>query len=348
MNFESMLEKNLLPDFAIRWGARRLTGARLKEISSYNVEEQRAYLMDYVEDLKKQPIAVNTEDANQQHYELPTEFFREVLGSHMKYSCGYWDKSLENGRLKDNLDKSEIDMLEITCKRANLEDGQRILDLGCGWGSMALYMAEKYPSSQIFGVSNSATQKTYIDKMAKDRNLKNLTIITEDINTFTSDLRFDRIVSVEMFEHMRNYGKLMGKVNEWLLPDGKLFVHIFTHKTTPYAYEVRSDNDWMTKYFFLGGTMPSQDLLHYFAKGFSLESQWALSGVHYQKTLEAWLEKMDEKKEKIMPMMEKIEGKENATKWWVYWRVFFMASAEFFSYKGGNEWYISHYLFKKI
>ena len=347
MRFEPLLEKNLLPDFLIRWGARRLTGGRLRQIKSHNVEEQRAYFMEYVDGLRQQPIAINTADANQQHYELPTEFFVEVLGQHMKYSCGYWDKSIPVGKLKDNLDNSEKAMLEMTCERAEIEDGHSILDLGCGWGSLSLYMAEKYPASEIVAVSNSSTQKSYIDGMARERNLKNLTVITEDINTFNIEMRFHRVVSIEMFEHMRNYEELMRKISEWLLPEGQLFVHIFTHRTTPYAYEVRNDNDWMTKYFFSGGTMPSQDLLHYFTKGFSLEKQWAVSGRNYQKTLEAWLQRMDEKKDKIMPMMERIEGKENALKWWVYWRVFFMASAEFFSYKGGNEWYVSHYLFKK-
>ena len=223
----------------------------------------------------------------------------------------------------------------------------KFLELGCGWRSLSLYMAKEFPTAQIVAVSNSATQKAYIDAQAKERHLENLTVITEDINTFDLSEKFHRVVSVEMFEHMRNYEKLMEKVSKWLLPKGLLFVHIFTHEKTPYSYEVRSDNDWMTKYFFSGGTMPSQDLLHYFAKGFSLENQWALSGKHYQKTLEAWLQKMDEKKEILLPRMEKDMGKEAALKWWVYWRVFFMASAEFFGYKDGQEWYVSHYLFER-
>ena len=347
MRFEPLLEKDLLPDSIIRWGARRITGARLRQITSYDIEEHQKYLMEYIQDLKNQPIAINTDDANQQHYEQPTEFFQEILGKNMKYSCGYWEDSIPRDKLKDNLDYSEEAMLRLTCERAEIKDGQSILDLGCGWGSLSLFMAERYPDSEIVAVSNSSTQKAYIDGKARERNLKNLTVITEDINTFTTELRFHRVVSVEMFEHMRNYEKLLGKISDWLLPGGKLFVHIFSHGTTPYAYEVRNDNDWMTKYFFSGGTMPSQDLLHYFASGYSLERQWAVSGIHYRKTLEAWLQRMDERRERLMPLMENVEGKEKATKWWVYWRVFFMASAEFFSYNGGNEWYISHYLFKK-
>lgn len=347
MRFEPLLEKNFIPDFLIRWGARRMTSARLREITSYTAEEHQAYLNRYIDDLKKQPIAINTGEANDQHYELPTEFFRQVLGNHMKYSCGYWKQPVAFKSLKDHLSDAEKAMLELTCQRAGVEDGQTVLDLGCGWGSLALYMAGKYPSSKIVALSNSSTQKAYIDSRAKDENIKNLTVITEDINDFTDESRFHRVISIEMFEHMRNYEKLMKKAAGFLLPGGRLFVHIFSHRTTPYAYEIRSDHDWMTRYFFSGGTMPSRDLLHYFADHFFLKKQWAVSGIHYQKTLEAWLQRMDERKERIMPLMAEVEGKDEALKWWVYWRVFFMACAEFFSYHGGDEWFISHYLFEK-
>ncbi|NBG87195.1 SAM-dependent methyltransferase [Isachenkonia alkalipeptolytica] len=347
MRFEPLLEKNKIPDFLIRWGARRMTSARLKEITSYSAEEHQQYLTQYIEDLTKQPIAINTAEANDQHYEIPTEFFQHVLGTHMKYSCGYWNNPVPFKELKDHLSDAEEAMLKLTCQRAEIEDGQNILDLGCGWGSLALYMAKKYPSANIWALSNSATQKSYIDAKAKEESLENLTVITEDINDFTTEVRFHRVISIEMFEHMRNYEQLMNKISEFLLLRGRLFVHIFTHRTTPYAYEVRSDNDWMTRHFFLGGTMPSRDLLHYFTDRFSLERQWAISGIHYQKTLEAWLQRMDEQKDIIMPIMAEIEGEDEALKWWVYWRVFFMACAEFFSFHDGDEWFISHYLFEK-
>jgi len=347
MNFEPLLKKDVLPDFLIRWGARRMTAGRLNEITSYDAEEHQLYLNQYIEDLKKQPIAVNTAAANEQHYELPTEFFRRVLGTHMKYSCGYWKNSVPFEKLKNHLSDAEEAMLELTCQRAELEDGQNILDLGCGWGSLALFIAKKYPSANIWALSNSSTQKEYIDRKAKKEGLTNLTVITEDINDFTTEERFDRVISVEMFEHMRNYQRLMDKISNFLLPNGRLFVHIFTHRTTPYTYEVRSENDWMTKYFFLGGTMPSRDLLLYFNRNFSLEKQWAVSGLHYQQTLEAWLQRMDDNKNTIMPLMAELEGDEHALKWWVYWRVFFMACAEFFSFHDGDEWFISHYLFEK-
>ena len=347
MWFDAMLEKNRIPDVLIRSGARYMTNRRLKQIQSRPIEEQQAYVNRYISHLKTQPIAIHTADANEQHYEVPTAFFQQVLGPHMKYSCGYWDNAGGHNAPQDPLERSEEAMLELTCQRAGLEDGQRILDLGCGWGSMALYMARKYPAASITAVSNSSTQKAYIDARAAAKNLTNLVVLTEDINTFTHEEAFHRVVSVEMFEHMRNYEKLMEKIADWILPEGQLFVHIFTHRSTPYSYEIRNESDWMARHFFAGGTMPSQDLLHYFCRHFSLEQQWALSGLHYTKTLEAWLQRMDARKEAIMPIMAEIQGPEHALKWWVYWRVFFMACAEFFRFHKGNEWFISHYLFSK-
>jgi cyclopropane-fatty-acyl-phospholipid synthase len=347
MWFDSLLERNRIPDFVIRWGARRMTAKRLQGIRSRLIDEHQTYLNRYISGLKTQPIAVQTADANQQHYEVPTAFFEQVLGTHMKYSCGYWEQAVPHNRLGDHLERSEADMMELTCRRAQVEDGQKILDLGCGWGSLSLYMARRYPSADIVAVSNSATQKAYIDARAKEENIRNLTVFTEDINHFTYGGRFHRVISVEMFEHMRNYELLMEKIAGMLLPEGRLFVHIFCHRTTPYAYEVKDERDWMARHFFAGGTMPSQDLLHYFTRQFSLERQWSISGLHYQKTLEAWLQRMDAHKEAVMPILAEIEGREQALKWWVYWRVFFMACAEFFGYNGGNEWYVSHYLFVK-
>jgi cyclopropane-fatty-acyl-phospholipid synthase len=347
MWFDTLLERNLLPDSLIRWGARRMTGKRLAEIQSRSIEAHQAYINRYIDELRAQPIAVHTTDANQQHYEVPTAFFQQVLGSNMKYSCGYWEDGIPRNRLQDHLDRSEETMLELTCQRAGLEDGQKILDLGCGWGSLALYMARKYPAADIVAVSNSATQKTFIDTRTEEENLKNLTVFTEDINDFTYGGRFHRVVSVEMFEHMRNYEALLEKIAAMLLPEGRLFVHIFSHRTTPYAYEIRDESDWMARHFFSGGTMPSQDLLHYFTRHFSLEQQWSVSGLHYQKTLEAWLQRMDARENIIMPIMADIDGPESALKWWVYWRVFFLARSQFFAYNEGNEWYVSHYLFER-
>ena len=237
-------------------------------------------------------------------------------------------------------------MLAITCERADLQSGQTVLELGCGWGSLSLYMAKEFPESRFVGVSNSRTQKEYIDAQAKIRNLKNLEIITADMNIFETPRRFDRIVSVEMFEHMRNYQKLMAKAASFLNPDGKLFVHIFTHREFSYLYDETDDKDWIAKYFFTGGIMPADDLLLYFQDHFQIANHWRVSGTHYQKTSECWLANMDAHRKEIIPIFQKTYG-EQYQKWWVYWRVFFMSCAELWGYRGGDEWIVSHYLFQK-
>lgn len=337
----TLLEKNLLPDPLIRFGIRRLLARRLRDENKGTAEAQQAHLMSFIAFLKSSPIAVNTSDANEQHYELPTEFFRFVMGNHMKYSSGYWNDGVTS------IDQSEEDMLELTTVRAELNDGMKILELGCGWGSLSLFMAKKYPHAMITGVSNSRTQKEYIDGEAKKRGLTNLTIVTADMNDFTTEQTFDRVVSVEMFEHMRNYEKLLKKVSGFLADHGKIFVHIFTHKTYAYLFEVKDETDWMSKYFFTGGIMPSDHLLLYFASDLCIEQHWHVPGLHYNKTSEAWLKNMDAHEKEIRPILASTYGHENVTKWWVYWRVFFMACAELWGYHNGEEWIVSHYLFRK-
>lgn len=337
----TLLEKNILPDFLIRVGIRRLLAQRLREEIKSNTQEQQAHLMNLIDFLKSSPIAVNTYDANEQHYEVPTEFFKLVMGKHMKYSSGYW---------KDDdvsFDQSEEDMLELTTERAELNDGMNILELGCGWGSLSLFMAMKYQRAKITGVSNSKTQKEYIDDEAKKRGLNNLTIITADMNTFMIDQKFDRVVSVEMFEHMRNYEKLLEKVGSFLVDGGKLFVHIFTHKTCAYLFEVKDETDWMSKYFFSGGIMPSDHLLMYFSKHVTIQKHWHVPGTHYSKTCEMWLKNMDAHEPEIRKIFSQTYGAPSVTKWWSYWRIFFMACAELWGYKNGEEWIVSHYLFEK-
>lgn len=341
MWYHSLLEKNKVPDSLIRIGIRKLLMNRLQEERKGNAEEQQQHLMQLIEELKNSPIAVNTGDANAQHYEVPTAFYQYCLGKHLKYSSGYWNDGV------DDIDTSEKDMLELTCERAELENGQHVLELGCGWGSLSLYMSEKYPQSNFTVVSNSRTQKIYIDEQAKERNIQNLTVITADINTFTIDKIFDRIVSIEMFEHMRNYQKLMQKIASFLKPGGKLFVHIFTHKTYTYKFEVKDETDWMSKYFFTGGIMPGNHLLLYFNEDMHIEKHWQVSGLHYSKTSEAWLQNMDNHQTQIMPLFAQTYGEANALKWWVYWRIFFMACAELWKYNNGDEWMVSHYLFNK-
>jgi cyclopropane-fatty-acyl-phospholipid synthase len=266
-----------------------------------------------------------------------------VLGPRMKYSSAWFDSR------DDSLAEAEEKMLRLTCERAGLEDGQRVLELGCGWGSLSLWMAEHYPNSEITVVSNSATQKEYIDGEAAARGFGNLTVRTANMVDYAGegDGVFDRVVSVEMFEHMKNYEELMRRVSHWLKPSGCLFVHIFTHRTAAYPYEVRSPNDWMSRYFFTGGQMPSDDLLLYFQKDLRIERHWCVSGTHYEETSECWLKNMDRHREEIMPLLRETYGEKESVKWWNYWRVFFMACAELWGYRNGEEWHVSHYRFRK-
>ncbi len=338
-----LLERDLLPDFLVRFGIRRLLKARLREENQGSAEAQQQHLMKLIARLKKSPVAINTGDANQQHYELPNAFFEHVLGARLKYSSGYYRHPGES------LDTAEANMLELTAQRARLQDGDRILELGCGWGSLSLWMAERFPHSQITVVSNSRTQKRFIDGRAAASGVKNLEVITSDMNhlTFPEGTRFDRVVSVEMFEHMRNYETLMQRISSWLKADGTLFVHIFTHKTYAYPFEVRDATDWMAKYFFTGGIMPSDDLLLYFQKDLTLQDHWQVDGRHYSQTSEHWLQNMDEHRAAIEPLFAQTYGEQNVRRWWVYWRVFFMSCAELWSYAQGREWLVSHYLFTK-
>lgn len=341
MWYDTLIEHNKLPDFILRTGIRRLLKKRLQDETVGDAEAQQHRLNKLIAKLKIEPIAVHTQDANQQHYEVPTAFYQYCLGKHLKYSSGYWNPGVTS------LDTSEQDMLELTTKRADLRDGQYILELGCGWGSLTLFMAQKYPASQITAVSNSATQKAYIDQTAKERNLHNITVITEDINVFTSPIQFDRVLSVEMFEHMRNYELLMRKIASFMKDDGRLFVHIFSHHTLAYKFEVKDETDWMSKYFFTGGIMPSNHLLLYFNQHLTAANHWVVNGTNYAKTSEAWLKNMDAHKKEIMPILMETYGADQALKWWVYWRLFYLSCAELFAYNEGNEWMVCHYLFKK-
>jgi cyclopropane fatty-acyl-phospholipid synthase-like methyltransferase len=347
VDIDSLLAKGWIPDSILRLSVRKILAKKIKNQQISDVEKRQAEFLAFIEDLKSQPIAVQTKKANEQHYELPPEFFEKILGKNLKYSCCLWPEDHIKEELPPYLDQAEEDMLELSSDRAELENGQNILELGCGWGSMTFYMAEKFPDSTITAISNSRFQIEYISNMAEKRSIKNIEVEAADINNYSTEEKFDRIISIEMFEHMRNYQKLMQKIRKFLKKEGKLFIHIFTHHRYPFTYHDKSSSDWMARYFFSGGTMPSQDLLHYFNAGLNLEKQWAVSGCHYRKTLEAWLIKMDEKKEEIWPIFVETYGQDNAKKWWNYWRLFFISTAEFFAYNKGNEWFISHYLFKR-
>jgi len=341
ISIDSLLEKNLLPDALIRIGIRQLLAKTLVDKRPTDPELCQAQLMQHIAGLRDSPIAIQTRDANEQHYEVPTAFYQKCLGKNLKYSSGYWPEGVST------LDEAEDTMLALTAFRAELADGQDILELGCGWGSLSLWMADHFPKARITAVSNSRTQKLHIDAEAQRRGLDNLTIVTADMNEFDTENSFDRVVSVEMFEHMKNYQLLLEKIARWLRPSGRLFVHIFTHRDIAYHYEDQGDKDWITRYFFSGGQMPSDDLLLYFQDDLTIANHWQVSGTHYQKTAEAWLVNMDASRADIWPLFEETYGVENARKWWSYWRIFYLSCAELWGYREGTEWIVSHYLFRK-
>lgn len=340
--FVGIAEKGFVPDSAVRIGIRKFLAQRVEDCQlDGNVETQQEYLERFVADLKTRDIAEQTSAANEQHYEVPAELYLMMLGKHLKYSsCLYPTKNT-------TLDEAEEAMLNLVCERAELDSLQKgsvVLDLGCGWGSCALFIAEKYPDLVVKCVSNSESQQAFIKERAKSKGLKNVFPATCDINVMKYEPgSIDRVVSNEMFEHMKNYEKLLHNISTWLKPEGKLFVHIFTHRRFTYHFE----KGWMAETFFTGGTMPGQDLLLKFNRDLIVERQWAVNGKHYSRTLEAWLKKIDDNKKAFKAICGKIYGEENASKWVFNWRLFHIACSELFKYNDGNEWFVSHYLFSK-
>ena len=333
-----LVENGRIPDLLTRAGIRLLLLQRLREQAQEGPDQEWQAMMTFVEEMRQSPIALHTQEANEQHYELPPRFFELVLGSHLKYSCCHFPEGVTE------LEHAEASMLTLTCERAQLQDGQQILELGCGWGSLSLWMAKHYPNSSILAVSNSRPQREFIESRAQELSLTNLSVQTCDMNDFTTEQHFDRVVSVEMFEHMRNWQSLLERISNWLKPEGKLFIHIFSHRRYAYAFSSEGDSNWMGRYFFTGGIMPSNDLLLYFQKDLLLEQHWVLSGVHYQRTADAWLQMMDSQKGEILQTFRDTYGKD-ADVWFQRWRMFFLATSEVWGFRGGNEWLISHYLF---
>ena len=337
MNAIRLAESGLIPDFMIRQGIRRLIRERLATLHQQSPEDKAAF----INALRKGPIAIATDKSNQQHYELPPRFYQDVLGKHLKYSCAYWPDSVTC------LDEAEACALSMVCSRTAIENGMSLLELGCGWGSLTLWMASHYKDCAITAVSHSSLQRDYIQNQAALRGLNNVTVITKDMNDFDTDQTYDRIVSIEMFEHMRNYEALFRRISRWLKKEGRLFVHVFTHKEDAYFFETDEPNDWMAKYFFTGGTMPSRDLFSHFSEAMHIERQWEINGVHYQKTLEAWLAKMTALKGTVLKLFKECYGEREASTYYHRWRIFFMACSELFGYQNGEEWGVSHYLMKK-
>ena len=334
-------ESGLAPDRLIRAGIRTLNRQRLRDERRDSFEALREHQQAFIASLRQSPIAVETHAANEQHYEVSPEFFLHALGKRLKYSCCCYPAGNES------LDQAEEHMLTLTCERARMQDGMDILELGCGWGSLTLWMAERYPKARITAVSNSRPQREFILERCRERGFGNVAIITADMNDFTTDQRFDRVLSVEMFEHMRNYELLLRKIASWMKPEARLFVHIFCHREYAYAFETEGADNWLGRYFFTGGIMPSYDLLLCFQDALVIEERWRLSGKHYQRTAEQWLGNMGRRWSQIMPALEAAYGKKDAALWFQRWRIFFMACAELWGFRGGEEWLVAHYLFRK-
>ncbi len=334
-----LVERGLVPRPLVRAGIQRLLRERLREQAQLCASGRDAALAAWVERMRAAPIALVPHKANEQHYEVPPAFFERVLGARLKYSSGYYPTPTTT------LDQAEEAMLELTGARAGLADGQEILELGCGWGSLSLWMAERYPASRILAVSNSAAQRRFVLDQAARRGLANLAVVTSDMNEFDAARRFDRVVSVEMFEHMRNWEELLRRAARWLRPDGRLFLHVFAHRRYAYAFEERDASDWMSRWFFTGGMMPCHDLVDRLDVPFATEERWVVPGVHYARTAEDWLRNADREREALVAILRGVHGA-RAELWWRRWRVFFLACAELFGFRGGEEWIVSHQLLR--
>ncbi len=326
------VERLPLPDAMSRAGISLLVGRTGRRLARGEAAGEAAF----VADMGAFPIAMHTDAANAQHYELPPEFFAHVLGPRRKYSCCLYDQGATT------LAMAEERALAETAAHAGLADGQDILELGCGWGSLSLWMAERYPRARITAVSNSAGQRGSIEAAAARLGLANLRVVTADMNRFEPEGRFDRVVSVEMFEHMANWAALLARVRLWLRPEGRLFLHVFSHRSAPYRFDHGERADWIARHFFTGGIMPSHGLIRQFSHLFAVEDEWRWSGRHYARTADAWLANYDARAAEILPILLAVYG-DQAGLWRRRWRLFFLATAGLFGHAGGEAWGISHY-----
>ena len=336
-----LAERRLLPDDAIRYGIRNLLAARLKAEGSLTQEDALPYAERLACEQRATEPVIGASEANEQHYEAPVEFFQSVLGPRLKYSSGYWPTG------KEDLAASEEAMLSLTCERTGLEDGMRVLELGCGWGSLTLWMAEQYPGASITAMSNSTSQRAFIERLAEERGLTNLRVVTANIADFEPENRFDRVVSVEMFEHVRNHEWLFSRIADWLADDGRLFAHVFCHRVLAYTFEDQGPRDWMTRHFFTGGVMPSERLFEQYDRDLRVIDRWWVPGGHYARTCEAWLAELDRNHARCLAALAGYRGPGGPTRQLQRWRMFFMACAELFAYDRGEQWGVGHYLFQK-
>jgi cyclopropane-fatty-acyl-phospholipid synthase len=345
MWYMRLVETGVVPDWLIRVGVRIMLALGLRRRHQASLDERETDRRALIAKLRQSPIAVHTDDPNRQHYEVSTEFFRIVLGRWLKYSCCYWPEGVET------IDEAEEAMLWLTCQRARLKDGMDVLDLGCGWGSLSLWIAEQYPNSRVVALSNSRSQREHIERQCRERGLSNVEAITADASEFDFSFdrgrQFDRVISVEMFEHMKNYEALLARIASWLRADGRLFVHIFSHREFAYEFDANDPRDWMAQTFFTGGTMPSDDLLLYFQRDLRLVDHWRVDGTHYARTLRVWLDRLDRHVAEVRPLMAQTYGPENQTRWLVNWRLFFLSCGVNWGIRRGREYLVSHYLFER-
>jgi cyclopropane-fatty-acyl-phospholipid synthase len=337
-------ESGRIPDPLLRRGIRRLCRRRLREQQALHRRDPD-HRRRFVEALAGGPVAVAQDDANRQHYEVPAELFERVLGPRLKYSCCHWPSGVRD------LAAAEESMLELVAQRARLADGQRILDLGCGWGSLALWLAERFPHARVVAVSNSAPQRRFIESRLAALGAADVEVITADVAALEERPGgagpFDRVVSIEMFEHVPNWQILLGRIARWLAPDGRVLLHVFCHREHAYTFEDAGDDDWMARHFFTGGLMPSDQLIRSFDRDLVVEEQWRVSGRHYQRTAEAWLDNLDAARAELLPVLAATYGEANAGLWLRRWRLFFLACAELFGYRGGEEWWVTHCLLRR-
>jgi len=336
-----LAERGLVPDALLRAGIRRMCAQRLRDEHADDPDAAARRNAALIAELRQSPVAIHTDAANRQHYELPPAFFHACLGPRLKYSSCFYPTGNET------LAQAEDAMLALYGERAQLADGQDILELGCGWGSLTLWMAEHYPNARITAVSNSRPQREFIEARCRERGFANVRVLTCDVNRLELPAEgFDRCVSVEMFEHMRNYATLLSRIGSWLRADGKLFVHIFCHRTLLYPFETAGEDNWMGRHFFTGGLMPAADTLLWFQDALRIDDRWLLDGTHYERTANHWLREQDSRREQVMAILREAYG-DAASLWYQRWRMFWMACAELFGYDHGREWMVAHYRFTK-